>query len=415
MDNAYNFVAFRALILCCGQPYDKPLFESEFLETYNRFGSEAAKKYILDPVNQRYNSQLDVLRKEVRREKDRNCEGLLEQLLHRSHFELKRELSPETKIIIQKSYRKYALTPIEGLALQTEQIRAMRRCYYICLDVINSSYPRNSFFKILDSAREYYRIQFHAMEEYYRFIAPTLPETIEADRMNSENGNGLISQYYEKRIQAEKENITHERQSTYRKGHNTRKHGYQISKIFDTFVLSNKAKYANYEKTFALYKKKQPDGSRSSVTIHFWENPAIQDKLSVEYIDFCRGKDLTADEKKIIRVQDSAALANIILDELDADLMQKLQLSHPVLCTKNGSLCWGTKYIRTAEFLCLFRDLMSKKEYRVCPICKAVFFVEGKGKTRRYCSNHTTDQIDYYNRCLRSAAIKENESKHPSQ
>ena len=417
MDNVYNFVAFRAEILCCGQPYDRALFETDFLATYNRFGSKEAQKYILGLATQHNDNKLDVLQEEVSRGKDRKCKILLERLRDGSNAGPKSEYSSITKNIIHKSYHKHALTPIEGLALLMGQIQALRKCYYTCIDTIKFKYPRSSFFPILYFTSEYYRTQLHALAEYYRFLSPTLPEIIEADRLNKENGHRTISQYYTRCIQIEKEDITHERQTTYREHHNSRKTGYQMSKVFNAFVENKRSKYANHGLTFSRYNKsgRQQNTSDSNITIHFWENASIQDRLRFDFIDFCSDKDLTDAEKKIIAEQDSVALANIILDELDEDLMQELQLSSPVISTKNGSLCWDAKYLKTAEYLCLFRDLMSQKEYRVCPICKAVFFVEGRGKTRKHCKNHTADQIDYYNRCLRAAARKESENKQPSQ
>ena len=102
--------------------------------------------------------------------------------------------------------------------------------------------------------------------------------------------------------------------------------------------------------------------------------------------------------KAMLFKRDVSALKKYVLDLLDRQLQRHLEGSRPSICTKDGSLTWNATSLESAEYLCLFSDLIKKKKYRVCTICGAIFEVDPRYQAKIYCSMHTPSQIQYFNR-----------------
>ncbi len=407
MGDENKTVAFQARVLYRGNAYDNPLYDSEFLEIYKNQGSERAKEYILS--NGFSSSKVDfaLWQGYTKSKYDHRSQ-------RRYHFfttttgQQMFSWLPQLKSLFHESFQSHALSGIDGIALYMETICAMRSCYYSCISAKREPSSTSSFFALLYAASCYYQAQIHAIEEHFRYFSPQFQEVIEADNILSGSKFSFsFSEYYKTQVSEATKQIGSGKEFIYGLKRRSRKSGYQIVKVFDAFIEWNKIKYEKYDRVFGEYKTKRKHPTTTSTTIRFWDNPMAHEHLRLEFIAFCLTQDLTDEEKGIIRSQDCKALADLFLDELDAQLIVEIERSSPYICTKDGSLCWNTDSLPIVEYLCLYRDLMSQKEYRVCPICKSIFYVEGKGVSRKYCPRHTRDQVDYYKRRLKATIIED--------
>lgn len=391
MDGAKKIVAFQAKVLCKGEVYEDPLYDSDFKNIFYEEGSEIAKEYIIGSDNQKVGSKYSVWNDIVNQRFDEDSYSLYSRFrrvnLQGWKFldEQEKSINKVNELLIS-SLRNHSRSGIAGLAAMMESISSMRRIYYICLEIKDTpKVSKSMFFSLLAAISDYYMGKLKHAEEACCFLNPSHEEIQEAEKILSRQRLSIMHYYNEIYTSwiKEIENLK----------------GYQIAKTFADFVERVEPKYKTFEKQFVEYKKKDKQGSNGfKPIVHFWEISSVYERLKFDFLEYCIELNLPDDQKKMLKKQDCVALADFFLDVLDEELMSKIKNSFPTICTKEGSVYWSADSRLTAEYLCLYRDLMSHKEYRVCPICKAVFYVEGRGVTRRNCPRHSRAQIDYYNR-----------------
>ena len=184
---------------------------------------------------------------------------------------------------------------------------------------------------------------------------------------------------------------------------------FPLADVFPGFVTKYEPKYKRYDVSTKPHKTmKATEASHSNGPFApWWTVESCRESVQLDYRIYCRSLDLPEEIKDILVKADSVRLAGFIIDNLDPRLNKAVENTVPVLSARKGLVSWSSRSLLRAEYLCLFRDLISSKQYRICPICKSIFLVEGRGVTRMYCKNHNRNQIDYFNR--RRTAKKQGE------
>lgn len=175
---------------------------------------------------------------------------------------------------------------------------------------------------------------------------------------------------------------------------------FPLADVFPKFIERYGQKYKQYDLCVKTYttKRNHMAFSGEGINVPWWAAEKCKEAVQLDYHLFCRSLDIPEDVRTILFKPDAVKLADNILNNLDKRLNKAIEQTKPVISTKTGLVTWAATTIIQAEYLCLFRDLMTHKQFRICPICKSVFQVEGRGVTRLYCSKHSRNQIDYFNR-----------------
>lgn len=406
MGNIQSAVGFQATVLYRGKSYDKPLFDSDFLS----ISDTAEQIRFLENYSCNETSDNDARvyawKHEATRKISPSSSFLLAQWMSLDGMFIS-STRGTIKSFSDFPFYENAMTGIEEIVLQIEIINHLRRAYFPCISLLKDATrgsPTADIFYLLNAIRQYYNSQLHFLEASKRIFYPALSEIIIADE------DGLFSEeetakYNSDFFERKRKEITQQK-------------GYSIADVFDDFVKQHGIEYSKYEMLLSPYQTKkdkvlektgngatQRPGTQE-IHIPFWEtrNPDLQERLRLGFIAHCKSSNLPEDLQQLIISRDIKALAAFCLDALDEQLMEKTKESQPMISTKKGELYWSANDPLTAEYLCLYRDLMQQRQFRVCPLCKAVFYVEGRNVNRTYCYGHTRRQVDYFYQKLRAGA-----------
>ncbi len=347
-------VSFTAEILFNGKPYTDPLFlvssEKEFISAL----SERLPKGRYQGLSKRLNS---ILSSRYFSTKIRRATG--EQAMERLLYLLDCE------------------TELQHYRCVSAKITAMRALYYTCLDTEPAdSSDIETVFQLLYQAARYYGSAKSNIESLWSFARSqkliAIPE-IAKKRDQSINNSLHKLKVFE-----------------------------DIGLIYHGFVDLNAEKTKQFEYVFRQH---HTEKYRQSC-VRFWNNKDFSSELKELFWDYCR-KLPDSEIKQILQKRNVRALKDLILDSLDEHLQYSLEGSKPAICTKNGTVKWMAKTLETAEYLCLYTDLIKNKKYRVCPMCGSIFEVDPRYHTKIYCSAHTPSQIQYFNRKRNKQQSKE--------
>lgn len=282
----------------------------------------------------------------------------------------------------------------DALCVQKE-ITAMRALYYACLDWGNNADPEiGKLFQLLYLATQYYLSRKSNVESDWACVSPRIMDLpIVAERrdyqieryMSGISGLEPLYAVYTGFCQQYEEVL--------------RPHQYRFNGKFNANVHTSR--------TGELTEQTQ----NMSCQLYFWQDAKFSPELRELFWDYCRS--LPPSDVQIVLLQDTSALVRLILGALDKQLEIALKQSTPTISTNDASVRWQADTWETAEYLCLYRDLVSRKQYRICPICDALFEVSAKYRTKRYCDMHDANQIQYFNR-IKNNRIKKKKTKNKS-
>lgn len=257
-------------------------------------------------------------------------------------------------------------TELKHFCYVSDEINAMRALYYTCLDKADPDCPDiETVFQILYQVKRYYDSISLNVKSMWSFA-------------QSKDMIAQWSSFMEREIRY------------HMRGFIDFKY---ICDIFCDFIETNIEEINNYE---YIFRQHHTDKYVRSY-VNFWKNRAFSMELRELFWNYCRQMP-DSQIKAMLFKRDVSALKKYVLDLLDRQLQRHLEGSRPSICTKDGSLTWNATSLESAEYLCLFSDLIKKKKYRVCTICGAIFEVDPRYQAKIYCSMHTPSQIQYFNR-----------------
>lgn len=380
-------VGFQAEILFGGQPYTTPLYESGFLncsdedacqmlaekDNCGRKNKTAAERYLCKciPSPPRYS---------------------IVHTLRRCCPELSESVYEECCRIIDDN----VLTELEYMRCEIRTLVAMRYLYLLCLQTIkDQSDVRNKVeccLSLLEAVTQYVESATKGKNRFFEYLNSVLNYIqSQVDGCECISSNGEIRRIIRGTVNRQ------------------RVCAFPVADIFPGFIAKYEPKYKRYDvrtKPHKTMKATEADYSNRPFA-PWWTVESCRESVQLDYRIYCRSLDVPEDIRDILIQSDSVRLAGFIIDNLDPRLNKAVENTVPVLSARKGLVSWSARTTLQAEYLCLYRDLISNKQFRICPICKSVFAVEGRGVTRMYCKNHNRNQIDYFNR--RRTAKKQGE------
>lgn len=368
-------VGFQTEILFGDKPYMKPLYDSGFLDCSDDEACQMLadiEKGVFDWINAK--SFLDKYpRLPVHNSFSQTiwqcCPGLRE-----SDFAECKRLIVDNRI-----------TKLDYIRCEVKTLVAMRYLYLLCFQTIDNP-PGNSqkvecCLLLLEAVSRYVETAGQGIDRYYNFLNPVL-EYIHSSLQRDDFGGVSPDDKIQRRIKR------------------PMVRSFPLADVFPGFMAQYDSKYKRYNVSTKPHKTIDATDSASSngAFAPWWKVECCWESVQLDYRCYCRSLDLPKDLKDTLVQADAVQLAGFLIDNLDLRLNKAVEGTVPVLSARNGLVSWSARKIVQAEYLCLFRDLLQNKQFRICPICKLVFTVQGRGVTRVYCNNHTRNQIEYYKR-----------------
>ena len=352
-------VVFETEILYNGEKYDKPLYKEIGAEEF----AAAFENRFEKPIHKRSN-------------RSRIRSDLIRMALQHSHnYSIFEELKDE--IMDPQRYE----TELDRAICFRDEINAMRELYYACLDCGASEQPEiEQVFQLLFLSEHYYsRCKANVESEWSYFSSRVLEQA-------------QIARQKEKAVEKYLSNLSGIK---------------PMCTIYDDFCQTNEETIYQYEYRFndkfntniESFPKELPlkQSTKMNCYLYFWQNQKFSSELRALFWNYCRTLPPT-DIQDILFHRNIKAFSELILDVLDRRLEEALENTKPKLCTKDATIRWEANYLVTAEYLSLYRELVQRKKYRICPICGSLFELSGRYKTKAYCDLHNANQIQYYNR-----------------
>lgn len=389
--DAYHFspIGFRADILFCNQPYEIPLYETDFLDC----DDEKACQTLADiEISMRKSSNMP--------HQNISAHVFLKKFIHSPYYSrgdmiqnilMYCWLSEEEREECKRLADENSISTLEYVRCKIQSLAAMRYAYVLCLQTLREQADDTSSLvqclKRLEAISKYADTLSQEEKRINSFVVPVLDFVRQRLDKAKKDETHIISEIKERIQVPARSNIL-------------------LANVFPGFVERCEPKFGHY--SLSTKPHKTADATEAAhgggAYAPWWTVESCKEAVALEYGVYCRTLNLPEEIRSILLHKDAVQLASVILDELDSALNTIVEKTVPIISSKLGVISWSAKTLLQAEYLCLYRDIMTGKKYRICPICNAIFYVEGRGVTRQYCIRHNRNQIDYY---LRRRAAKE--------
>lgn len=294
---------------------------------------------------------------------------------------------------IRSCFRENAITEAEDIKHTLTIINAMRATYYSC-DCLSPVQRRHNeiriIFSTLSRASTFRAVFRDAKNAELEFIDAFLEEHV------SES----VERFRNRQLEELETELS----------------AFSIVDVFDDFDKEFGEEYkAKYGYAFP-YSHKRDDNTIERNVVNYWENETCHKSLREDFRKFVdHYEKLNPKCRLALYDLDVTGIQDIILDALDEVLQDNITwTSFPRISSRNSFVTWEAKDVKTAEYLSLYADLMSGRAHRVCPICGAIFALDGRSNKKLYCDKHTRNEIDYYNR-VKNRVISENKKNTGEQ